>query len=63
VTNVLHPPTVRIRVGEPVAGLTLTDAHADTETIMAAIADLLPPEARLPQTPSERDIAAATPGG
>jgi hypothetical protein len=54
---------VQVTVGEPVKGLTLTDAHADTETIMAAIVDLLPPEAQAPQAPSEAEIARATPAG
>ena len=35
---VLHPPTVRVRVGRPVR-LELDDAAADTELLMAAIAD------------------------
>jgi putative phosphoserine phosphatase/1-acylglycerol-3-phosphate O-acyltransferase len=63
VVNLLHPPTVRIRVGEPVQGLTLGDAQADTETIMGAIVALLPPEAQVPQAASEEDIARATPAG
>ena len=63
VVNLLHPPTVQITVGEPVKGLTLTDAPADTETIMAAIVELLPPEAQVPQAPSEEEIARATPSG
>jgi putative phosphoserine phosphatase/1-acylglycerol-3-phosphate O-acyltransferase len=63
VTNLLHPPTIRVRVGPPVEGLTLTDAKADTETIMDAIAALLPDEARQPRDPTEEEIARATPPG
>lgn len=62
VTNVLHPPTVRTRVGRPVR-LELVDSEADTERIMAAIVDLLPPEARLPREPTPEEIARAMPPG
>lgn len=63
VTNVLHPPTVRIRVGPPVGGLTGEDPEADTRRIMAAIADLLPPEARLRRVPSPDELARTYPPG
>jgi putative phosphoserine phosphatase/1-acylglycerol-3-phosphate O-acyltransferase len=62
VTNVLHPPTVRARVGRPVR-LELADAEADTERIMTAIVDLLPPEARVPREPTREEIARALPAG
>jgi putative phosphoserine phosphatase/1-acylglycerol-3-phosphate O-acyltransferase len=61
-TNVLHPPTVRIVVGPPVE-LGLTDPAADTEAIMAAISALLPPEARVEREPTPEELAAASPGG
>jgi putative phosphoserine phosphatase/1-acylglycerol-3-phosphate O-acyltransferase len=61
VTNLLHPPTVRVRVGPAVEGLTYQDARADTETIMAAIADQLPDESRQPREPTDQEIAAASP--
>ncbi|HEY1635123.1 MAG TPA: HAD-IB family hydrolase [Acidimicrobiales bacterium] len=61
-TNVVHPPSVRTRVGRPVR-LELTDPEADTERIMAAIVDLLPPEARVPREPTAEEIARATPAG
>jgi putative phosphoserine phosphatase/1-acylglycerol-3-phosphate O-acyltransferase len=60
VNNVMHPPTVRIRVGPPVP-LSYQDAVADTETIMAAIVDLLPDEARVAREPTEEELARATP--
>jgi putative phosphoserine phosphatase/1-acylglycerol-3-phosphate O-acyltransferase len=61
-TNVLHPPSVRTRVGRPVR-LELVDAEVDTERIMAAIVDLLPPEARVPREPTDIEIARAMPAG
>jgi putative phosphoserine phosphatase/1-acylglycerol-3-phosphate O-acyltransferase len=48
VANVVHPPTVDVRVGGPVTGLGGHDPAADTITIMAAIEALLPAEARRP---------------
>ncbi|MGP0005376.1 MAG: HAD-IB family hydrolase [Acidimicrobiales bacterium] len=64
-TNVLSPPTVRIRVGPAVAGLGLgpSDAVADTEKIMAAIAALLPDEARELHEPTEDELARTYPKG
>jgi putative phosphoserine phosphatase/1-acylglycerol-3-phosphate O-acyltransferase len=62
VTNVVHPPSVRTRVGRPVR-LELADAEVDTERIMAAIVDLLPPEARVPREPTAEEIARALPAG
>jgi putative phosphoserine phosphatase/1-acylglycerol-3-phosphate O-acyltransferase len=55
-----HPPTVRIRVGEPVklAGRSL---DADTKRIMAAISDLLPAEARVSREPTPEELARALP--
>jgi putative phosphoserine phosphatase / 1-acylglycerol-3-phosphate O-acyltransferase len=53
VTNLLHPPKVLVRVGPPVAGLDGLNARAATQRIMAAIMDLLPPEAREPREPTE----------
>ncbi len=47
VLNLTNPPRLRLRVGPPVE-LSYTDTRADTETIMAAIMDLLPAEARQP---------------
>jgi hypothetical protein len=61
VTNLLHPPTVQVRVGPPVVGLTYQDVKADTETIMAAIADQLPDESRQLREATEEEIASATP--
>jgi putative phosphoserine phosphatase/1-acylglycerol-3-phosphate O-acyltransferase len=61
VTNVLHPPLVQVRVGDPVAGLGYEDAKADTATIMAALVDLLPDEARVRREPTDDEIARALP--
>jgi putative phosphoserine phosphatase/1-acylglycerol-3-phosphate O-acyltransferase len=63
VLNILRPPTVRIRVGEPVEGLTGRSADADTKRIMAAIADLLPEEARVPRIPTAEELARTYPSG
>jgi putative phosphoserine phosphatase/1-acylglycerol-3-phosphate O-acyltransferase len=63
VTNVLRPPTVRIRVGPAVAGLTGTDITADTELIMKAITALLPPEAHLRRLPTAEELARSMPTG
>ncbi|MDP9074391.1 MAG: HAD-IB family hydrolase, partial [Actinomycetota bacterium] len=67
VTNVRRPPTVRVRVGPPVTGLsgatTPADAESDTATIMAAIMARLPPEARVAREPTEEELARATPPG
>jgi len=65
VTRVLSPPTVRVRVGPPVAGLGLRrgDARRDTEKIMEAIAALLPPEARLTREPTEVELRRTYPSG
>jgi putative phosphoserine phosphatase/1-acylglycerol-3-phosphate O-acyltransferase len=61
VTQLIHRPEVRVRVGPPVRGLTGTDFVADTAKIMAAIVDLLPPEARVRSTPSAEEIALTLP--
>lgn len=62
VTNVLHPPEVLVRVGEPVS-LAYEDLEADTERIMSAIVDLLPPEAREPYEPTAEELARTLPPG
>ncbi len=62
VTNVLAPPTVRIRVGEPV-DIKGDDVDEDTRAMMAAIVDLLPSEARQPREPTPGELAATYPDG
>ncbi len=59
-TLVRKPPTVRVRVGKPVA-LSLTDAKADTENIMEAISALLPPESRVRHEPTAEELARTKP--
>jgi putative phosphoserine phosphatase/1-acylglycerol-3-phosphate O-acyltransferase len=56
----LHPPRVTVTVGPPVA-LGLADAVADTSTLMQAIVDLLPDEARVEHTPTAEDLARTRP--
>ena len=63
VTNVLHPPTIRVRVGPPIRGLTGTDFAVDTERIMAAITAQLPPEAQLRRIPTAEELARTKPPG
>jgi putative phosphoserine phosphatase/1-acylglycerol-3-phosphate O-acyltransferase len=60
--NVLHAPTVRVRVGTPVP-LSYEDAQADTDTIMAAIMDLLPPESKERKIPTPEELAKTMPPG
>ncbi|WP_421119927.1 HAD-IB family hydrolase [Aquihabitans daechungensis] len=55
-----HPPTVRIRVGEPVP-LGLEDPDTDTKAIMAALVDLLPEEARVEREPTPEELARSLP--
>ncbi len=59
-TLVRNPPKVRVRVGRPVP-LSLTDAKADTVTIMEAITALLPPEARVHHEPTAEELARSKP--
>jgi putative phosphoserine phosphatase/1-acylglycerol-3-phosphate O-acyltransferase len=57
-----HPPTVRVRVGEPVA-LGGRSLAADTRRVMAAITDLLPAEARIRREPTPDELARSLPAG
>ncbi len=57
-----HPPTVRVRVGEPVE-LKYRSADADTRRIMSAITDQLPAQARRRHTPTEEELRRSYPGG
>jgi putative phosphoserine phosphatase/1-acylglycerol-3-phosphate O-acyltransferase len=63
VLNLFDPPTIRIRVGPPVTGLTGKSADADTKKIMKAIAALLPPEAHVKRTPTDEELARTYPPG
>ena len=63
ITNVTSPPTVRVRIGSPVEGLSGTDIDADTERIMTAITKLLPAEARRPHRPTDEELARTYPAG
>jgi len=60
VTNLLHPPSVRVRVGKPVH-LGLSDATVDTEAIMSAIMTQLPAEAQRPHEPTAEELARTFP--
>jgi len=58
-----HPPTVTVRVGKAVPGLTGRSADADTKRIMTALSKLLPPEGRLKRVPTDEEMARTYPGG
>jgi len=58
-----HPPTVTVRVGKAVPGLTGRSADADTKRIMTALSKLLPAEARKKRTPTDEELARTYPGG
>ena len=60
VWNVLHPPPVQVRAG-PAVGLGHHDPEADTATLLTAIRDLLPAEARTRRTPTADEVRRATP--
>jgi putative phosphoserine phosphatase/1-acylglycerol-3-phosphate O-acyltransferase len=62
VLNVTAPPTVRIRVGEPVR-LVGRSMEADTRRIMNAIVDLLPDDAYRRPKPTAEELAATYPPG
>jgi putative phosphoserine phosphatase/1-acylglycerol-3-phosphate O-acyltransferase len=55
-----HPPTVRIRVGEPVK-LKYSSPDADTKRIMKALVDLLPEEAKHFHEPTPEELARSLP--
>ena len=60
VANLLSPPAIRVRVGPPV-DLAYEDAQADTDRIIAAITELLPPEAHERHEPTEEELARTLP--
>jgi putative phosphoserine phosphatase/1-acylglycerol-3-phosphate O-acyltransferase len=62
VLNLRHPPTVRVRVGEPLH-LPGRSVAKDTERIMRAIEALLPPEAHVPHEPTAAELARTYPPG
>jgi len=53
---------VTVRVGPPVGGLGAGES-ADTISIMAAIAELLPAAARQPHEPTEEELRRTYPPG
>jgi putative phosphoserine phosphatase/1-acylglycerol-3-phosphate O-acyltransferase len=63
VLNVVHPPTITVRVGGPVTGLAGRSPEADTKRIMSAITKLLPAEARKKRTPTADELARTYPPG
>lgn len=66
VWNVLRPPRVTVRVGEPLAPFTpadLDDLDGATQRMMGAISDLLPPEAHERHEPTDVELARTYPPG
>ncbi len=61
-TNVLDPPTIRVRVGSAVQ-LKHRSVDADTRRVMKAISALLPDEARETHDPTDEELARTYPGG
>ncbi len=57
-----EPPEIRVRVGDPVP-LRYRSTESDTKKIMAALMDLLPPEARVAKHPTAEELAATYPPG
>lgn len=62
VTNVFHPPKVRVRVGHPVE-LGGDDMVGDTEALMDAISSCLPKAARKHVKPTPEQLARTYPSG
>jgi putative phosphoserine phosphatase / 1-acylglycerol-3-phosphate O-acyltransferase len=62
VLNVTNPPTVRVRVGEPIT-LVGKSLDADTKRIMKALVDLLPPDAYTSRKPTAEELALTYPPG
>lgn len=60
--NVTNPPTIRIRVGEPLQ-LRGKTADSNTKRIMKSIVDLLPDEARTKRTPTADELRRSYPSG
>ncbi|HEY8524311.1 MAG TPA: HAD-IB family hydrolase [Acidimicrobiales bacterium] len=62
VWNVAAPPRVEVRIGPPVE-LKYRSPTADARRVMAAIADLLPAEARQRREPTPEELALTFPPG
>lgn len=60
--DLANRPTVRVRVGDPVP-LRHRSLDADTKKIMAALVDLLPPEAKQRRNPTDEELMATFPPG
>ena len=58
----LRRPRVTVRIGPPVE-LTYDDPDTDTKRVMAALSDLLPPEAHERRTPTEEELRRTYPPG
>jgi len=61
-TAVLDPPTVQVRVGDPVP-MKHRSVNADTKRMMTAISALLPEAARRRHEPTTEELSRTYPGG
>ncbi len=61
-TNLTHPPKVRVRVGRPL-DVNGTDAAEETTRLMSAITALLPKEARKKHEPTADELKRSYPPG
>ena len=61
--NVVKPPEVVVRVGSPVVLDGVHDMRSMTESIMEAVVDLLPAEARVRHDPTDEELARTYPSG
>ncbi|MEM7142015.1 MAG: HAD-IB family hydrolase, partial [Actinomycetota bacterium] len=61
--NVLRPPKIRVRVGEPLPLPDGIDELDGTELVMSSIFDLMPAEGKVDRTPSDAELARSYPPG
>ena len=62
ILNISSPPTIRVRVGEPIT-LRGKTADSNTKRIMKEIVALLPDEARVRRTPTDDELRRSYPSG
>jgi putative phosphoserine phosphatase/1-acylglycerol-3-phosphate O-acyltransferase len=62
ILNISSPPTIRVRVGEPIT-LRGKTADSNTKRIMKEIVALLPDEARVRRIPTDDELRRSYPSG
>jgi putative phosphoserine phosphatase/1-acylglycerol-3-phosphate O-acyltransferase len=60
--NVVNPPTIRVRVGQPLH-VSSDDHDANTHRLMGAIRDQLPIDAQIRRTPTAEELKLSYPPG